>query len=277
MTVPTLASSTLCLGGGEKRLKNKSQIPQVVGYLTTGAVVTICQDSESWGFWNLALPGFIRLVWWSGFTRLVWWRGSPGGKTYSRVSHAGRCLFKGWPPKPVWEGGPPRGNLQNAQKGSSAAVRRNLLCAHPPLPTGNLSLPQPGFCHQSGVILGSGLLPSALIPPSNKRFLPVPPSWPQEQIVALWTFALFLRKADLPLNGRLNGRLCKQNFHKRIKGEMCHSGMGKTGVNFLADNMKGGERQPLASLTVALSVQPGWFLPCSNVRPGSLEGQIAFL
>ena len=63
MAVPTLASSTLCLGGEKKkRLKNKSQISQVVGYLTAGAVVTICQDSESWGFWNLALPGFTRLV-----------------------------------------------------------------------------------------------------------------------------------------------------------------------------------------------------------------------
>lgn len=85
----------------KKKLKNKSQTPQVVGYLTTGPVVTICQDSDSWGFWNLALP------------RLVWWSGSPGGKTHSRASHAGHCLVKGWPPKPGWEGGPPQGKLQN--------------------------------------------------------------------------------------------------------------------------------------------------------------------
>lgn len=78
--------------------------------------------------------------------------------------------------------------------------------------------PQPGFCHQSGGILGSGVLPSALIPPSNKRFLPASPFWPQEQVVALQTFALILRKADLCLNGRFNGRLCKQKFRKRIKG-----------------------------------------------------------
>ena len=93
----------------------------------------------------------------------------------------------------------------------------------PPLP------PQPGFCHQSGDILGSGVLPSALIPPSNKRFLSALHSWPQEQVVALQTFALFLCKADVYVNGRFNGRLCKQNFQKRIKGEICQGRMGKRG------------------------------------------------
>ena len=35
------------------------------------------------------------------------------------------------------------------------------------------------------------------------------------------------------------------------------SRMGKRGVNFLAGNMKGGEKEPLACLTVALAVHTG--------------------